>query len=397
MATQSILRNGIVSPVRAIFKTAGTTRSTLKHVQFLPSPSLVSTFATHSASSYDRAPISTSPQERIYLTSLDGFTLSAPPKPFRSPAVTNFEDPRSPTLQPAAKDSVLRFANFTSNQSVTRPSEPPKPFRSPAVTNFEDPRSPTLQPAAKDAGLRFANFTSDQTVTRPSKPLGKSLYSYPRSPYPSAPLSPTGQAKPKDRENHRSRSRSLELPTRNKKGLTLTPSAVVSVAPTPSSLGRAVFSPSISSINRGKKPAPLDLESRLSQDFWQSLTLEEAEQTDDEPMMTALEYPVSAVEYEGNMDRDMHTSQPQIMYASADGALWSAEMPQPSATLDRIRNSLMSPGKRSSFSKVVRKDFTAPTPNDPFAAFPSFAAAIEMGAVEGFVAYPPRVVLECGI
>jgi hypothetical protein len=391
----AILRNGIVSPVRAMFKMTGT-RSILKrpgdlplspgyptfasfsvqvspllkspHVQFLPSPSLVSTFTAHSAASYDRAPISVSPIERSYLTSLEGFKLSAPPKPFRS---------------------------IGSAQN------------SPAITDFEDPRSPKMQPAAKQAALRFAAFNSNQTLSRPSKPLAKSLTSYPRSPYPSAPLTPTGQIEadvqwPKDRDAdgnlaRRTRSLSLDLPKRNKKGLTLTSSSVIPVAPTPSSLGRSVFSPSISTINRGKKPAPLDLESRLSQDFWQSLSLEEAEKTDDEAMVTALEYPVSAVEYEGRLDRDMHKSQPQIMYAGADGTLWSPAIPKPGATLDKIRDSLMSPGKRSSFSKIVRKDFTAPSPNDPFAAFPSFAAAIEMGAVEGSITYPLRAALECGI
>jgi len=393
MVTQSILRNGMASPARVMLKAAGSTRSILKrpgalplspshtyaasfsaqaspllnspHVQFLPSPSLVSTFTAHSASSYDRAPISVSPLERIYVTSLEGFTLSTPPKPFRS--IT------------AAQDS-------------------------PAITDFEDPRSPKVQPAAKQAGLRFATFDSNQTVTRASKTLSQSLSSYPRSPYPSAPLSSTRQADegtqwPKDRDAddnlaHRARSLSLDLPKRNKKGLTLASYTVTSVAPTPSSLGRSVFSPSVSSVNRVKKPAPLDLETRLSQDFWQSLSLEEAQKTDDAVMVTALEYPESAVEYEGKMDMD---AQPQIMYGSADGTVWSPGMPKPGATLNKIRESLMSPGKRSSFGRIVRKDFTAPSPNDPFAAFPSFAAVIEMGSSEGAITYPPRVVLERGV
>jgi len=184
----------------------------------------------------------------------------------------------------------------------------------------------------------------------------------------------------------------MGLPKRNKKGLTLD-------APAPSSLDRAIFSPSVPSINGAKKPAPLDLESRLSQDFWQSLSLEETPRSDDESMVTALEYPESAVEYEGKMDMDTctQTSQPQVMYGSADGALWSPAMPKPGATLGKIRESLMSPGMKSGFTKIVRKDFTAPSPNDPFAAFPSFTAAIEMGSWEGSITYPPRVVLERGI
>lgn len=393
MATQSILRSGMSSPVRAMLKTTNSTRSILKrpgglplspafphaasfsvltsprlnspHVQFLSSPSLVSTFATHSAASYDRAPISVSPLERTYETSLEDFKLSAPPKPFRSIS--------------AAQNS-------------------------PAITDFEDPRSPKIQPAAKQNALRFAAFNSNQTVTRPSKTLAKSLASYPRSPYPSAPLTATRQDEvgwPKhddtdDSLTHRTRSFSLDLPKRNKKGLTLASHTVTSVAPTPSSLGRSIFSPSVASINRAKKPAPLDLECRLSQDFWQSFSLEESAKTDDEQVMvTALEYPESAAGYEGQMYTDTQ-SQPQIMYGGADGAVWSPGIPKPGVALDKIRESLMSPGKRSSFSRIARKDFTAPTPNDPFAAFPSFSAAFEMGLSEGAISYPPRV-LEYGI
>ena len=365
MATQSILRNGIVSPTRAALqRTPSTTRSILKrpgslplspafphtapfsiqrspllrssHVKFVPSPSLVSTFTAHSAQSYDRAPISVSPLERTYVTSIEDFKLLAPPKPFRS---------------------------ITAAQN------------SPAITDFEDPRSPKVQPAAKQNLLRFAALTSNQTATRQSQPLASSLASYPRSPYPSAPLASTEHANDvvaEDSPTQRARASSFELPRRNKKGLTLGSSIVTPAAPTPSSLGRSVFSPSI---NEGKMPAPLDMESRLSEAFWNAVSLEES---DDEVMVTALEYPSSGVE-------------PQIMYANADGALWSPALPKPGAAVNKIRESLMSPGKRSSFGGIVRKDFTAPTPNDPFAAFPSFTAAMEVNSA---IAYPSRVALE---
>lgn len=368
MATQAILRTGIVSPTRASLKRAASTRSILKrpgslplspasasfsvqhspllrssHVKFLPSPSLVSTFTAHSARSYDRAPISVSPLERTYVTSLEDFKLSAPPKPFRS-------------ISSAAQGS-------------------------PAVTDFEDPRSPKVQPAAKQNLLRFATFTSShQTVTRPSRTLASSMASYPRSPYPSAPLVPSEQqANDVVAVDQRARASSLELPRRNKKGLTLGGPIFPVAAPTPSSLGRSVFSPSVN--NQGKVPAPLDLESRLSEDFWKSLSLEESAKSDDEVMVTALEYPSSAVD------------DSQIMYGSADGALWSPALPKPGAAVNRIRESLMSPpGKRLSFGgMIIRKDFTAPTPNDPFAAFPSFAAAMELDSA---ITYPSRVVLE---
>jgi len=302
------------------------------HVKFLSSSSLVSTFTAHSAGSYDRAPISVSPVERTYVTSLEDFKLAPAPKPFRSiSAVQN----------------------------------------SPAITDFEDPRSPKVQPLAKQSLLHFAALTNNKTVTRHSQTLANSLASYPRSPYPSAPLAPTEQVNDAVAEGglvHRPRASSLELPKRNKKGLTL--DSVITIDPTPS-LGRSVFSPSI---DEDKIPAPLDLESRLNEAFWNSVSLVES---DDEAMFTAMENPLSGAE-------------PQLMYGDADGAVWSPALPKPGAAINRIRESLMSPSKRFSFSGFVRKDFTAPTPNDPFAAFPSFAAAME---VDSAITYPSRVVL----
>ncbi|KAF9471727.1 hypothetical protein BDN70DRAFT_887788 [Pholiota conissans] len=379
------------------------------HVHFPPSPSqLVATFATHSPGSYDRAPISISPNplsmpgwgERVYSPSVEGFRLQAAPKGFRtleyqpSPVITEFEDPRSPKIQPAAKVNDARVATST---------------------------------------IRFAAFLSTQKVTRPSQSLDKALSSYPRSPFPSAPISPTevkelgpgGASLVKDemdtrgrqasRDNTipsgsaRARARAMSLQERRrekkslpKKDLSLAPRltlGVESYAPTPSPLGRSVFSPAVATLNRPHKPAPLAMDA-LTQEFWQSISLEpsasEVSADLDEPMVTALEYPESAVEYEEKLDMTLRSArQPPLMYAGADGALWSPGLPTPGAALGKIRESLMSPGVGKSFgrmSTIVRKDFTAPSPNDPFAAFPSFGAA--MAGAEGSIQYPARVALE---
>lgn len=234
------------------------------------------------------------------------------------------------------------------------------------------------------ASFGSTRFILNRPVSpRPRRSLAQSLASYPRSPHPSAPLVPPVQYSDAhtDGLTHRTRASSLELPRRNKKGLTLG-SSVVTPAPAPipssvSSLGRSVFSPSI---DEGNKPVPLDLESRLSRAFWEALSLEEAENSADEVMVTALEYPPSAAD-------------PQLIYADADGGIWSPGLPKPGAALDRIRESLMSPGRRSSI-RFVRQDFTAPSPNDPFAAFPSFTAAMKMDRA---ITYPSRVAFECGI
>lgn len=236
-----------------------------------------------------------------------------------------------------------------------------------------------------------------------------SLSTYPRSPYPSAPIEendadsemetrgrsqwPRGRG-PNDNVtiisgSARARARANSLAERrnkrNKKGLTLGPrlDAMMDVDTAPVSSPRGIFSPAVASLNRAKKPAPLAIDS-LTQDFWQSVSLE-ASSSDaasiDEPMVTALEYPESAVEYEEKFDMTMRSAaQPPLMYGNAQGALWSPALPVRGQKVNRLRESLMSPGMNKSFeSKVVRRDFTAPSPNDPFAAFPSFTAALQLG------------------
>ncbi|KAF4611898.1 hypothetical protein D9613_004409 [Agrocybe pediades] len=409
--TQSILRNGMNSQ-RSMIQKSGTTKSILKrpmplplsplsqnatfsvllspsarnlkspHVHFPPSPTkLMATYMTHGPNSYDRGPISVSPNplalpgwgERVYSPSIEGFRLQAVPKPFRS----------------------------LSYQA------------SPAITEFEDPRSPKLPAPAAVAGkenssVRFAPFTSVPNATRPSRSLGMSLSTYPRSPYPSAPIDehydeadsemetrgrsqwPRGRG-PNDNvtiisgsARARARANSLEerRNKRNKKGLTLAPriSSLMDTEAAPVSSPRGIFSPAVASLNRAKKPAPLAIDS-LTQDFWQSVSLDASSDAAsiDEPMVTALEYPESAVEYEEKFDMTMRSAaQPPLMYADAAGALWSPALPVPGKKVTRLRESLMSPGVTKSFeSRVVRRDFTAPSPNDPFAAFPSFTAALQ--------------------
>jgi len=368
---------------------------------------------THSPGSYDRAPISISPNplalpgwgERVYSPSLGDFKISGAPRPFRtlgyqaSPIVTDFEDPRSPKLQPppaAAKKGNTHAANNS---------------------------------------IQFVAFTSMQTATRPSRGLDKALAAYPRSPYPSAPITPSqamelsprvpsarsegdieeaqGRTWPTEREpsdsipdqseEDRAHAHSAEGRRRNKKGLTLSGRTTLfggaaPFTPIPSPLGRSVFSPAVqpSTLNRANKPAPLAMDA-LAEEFWHSVSMERSTDSADEPMVTALEYPESAVEYEEKLDMVMRSaSQPPLMYGGADGVVWSPGLPKPGATLGRIRESLMSPGVGKSFgraSTIVRRDFTAPSPNDPFAAFPSFGVALEKGGVEGAIQYPPRVVL----
>jgi hypothetical protein len=252
------------------------------------------------------------------------------------------------------------------------------------MAEFEDPRSPRLQPAADVTGakaanaIRFAKMAATQgTPPARIKALEKAIATYPRSPYPSA-MTHEGDAKMENKGSH----------------------FVSSSSPLSQSfVGSAQLH--TSSINRSKKPAPLALDSdstesdKLSNAFWNSVSIESA----NEPMVTALEYPESAVEYEEKMDIGLRSaSQPPLMFASADGVLFSPGLPKPHFRVEKLRESIqqvMSPSvKRSSFIPIARKEVTAPSPNDPFAAFPSFGAVLEKVGMESPIQYPAPIALK---
>jgi hypothetical protein len=273
--------------------------------------------------------------ERVYSPSVEGFRLSAAPKVFRS---------------------------------LTLAHQP-----SPVMAEFEDPRSPRLKPAADVAStkaanaIRFAKITQD-TPAAQIKPLEKALTSYPRTPYPSAMTS-----EDVNRDFASTSSPLCQSFTGTDKMHT-------------------------SSLNRANKPAPLALESdsagsdKLSNAFWNSVSIESAE----ESMVTALEYPESAIEYEEKMDIGVRSaSQPSLMFAGADGVLFSPGLPNPRSKVEKLRESLqqvMSPSvKKSSFIPIARKEVTAPSPHDPFAAFPSFGAVLEQVNMNSPIQFPGPV------
>jgi hypothetical protein len=405
MASQAVR---LPSPARALFQGSRTTRPILKrpnplplspaaptasfssllspssrraikspapHVRFPSSPGLVATISTYSSDAYDRVPISISPNP----VTLPGWapkvfrSLSLVPQP--SPTMAEFEDPRSPRLQPAADVTGAKAANV----------------------------------------IRFAKMAATQS-TPPARiqALEKALAAYPRSPYPSAMTHGGDAIKGKQLphtaneflETARARpwvqSREARMAyNRNKLGLTLGRPIGSDFSSSSSPLSQPVAGTAqlhTSSINRSKKPAPLALESgstesdKLSNAFWNSVSIESA----NEPMVTALEYPESAVEYEEKMDIGLRSaSQPPLMFANADGVLFSPGLPKPHFRVEKLRESIqqmMSPSvKRSSFSPIARKEVTAPSPNDPFAAFPSFGAVLEKVGMESPIQYPAPI------
>jgi hypothetical protein len=392
--SQSILRSGIVSPARAAFASskASRPRSILKrpaalplsptalpfhasfsvmvspsikspHVQFINTPSLLSTY---SSENYDRAPIKVSPNplaipergSRYYSPTVDHFKLSAPPKP-KAAAQKRL-------------DSILK----ASQQCA-----------SPAITDFADPRSPKAPVAPVQQQIRFASFAA---TSREPQALKQSISSYPRSPYPSAPLSPSTPAQAT--EERARRNSDVIPPLRSQQPLRLSRTPVL-----PSPLKSSFASPSL---QRSHRPAPLDLNpssaSDLSNAFWDAVTLE-----GETPMVTALEYPESATVME-EIDLKspapaLKSPGPQLMFGNQDGSVWS---PTPASAVPKkhaaretlLRSALMSPAKAAfakPAAKPVKHSFVAsPSPNDPFASFPSFSAVLSL---DGGLAVPPRV------
>ena len=252
---------------------------------------------------------------------------------------------------------------------------------SPAIVGFEDPRSPKPKAEAGQS-IRFAPFAT--VSSRQPRELGKSLSSYPRSPYPSAPLSPQGipwPSKDVDITAQRARAQSVEerkTPSRQHR-------AAAPFTPIPSPLNQSFVVPMPSA----RKPAPLDLaptqdSEELSNAFWQSMTLESA--NEDEPMVTALEYPSSALSVPMSPLSQL-PARVSLMFGGKDGALWSPQL-RPEG--------MLSPGRKTAFNgtQMKRSYIASPSPHDPFAAFPSFSVALQKGDSVGAVAYPPRAALE---
>lgn len=397
MASQSILRT-LQSPSRAMIMPAST-RSILKrpaplplspnpfpfaasfsvvlssaklspHVHFPPSPVMAATFSAHSVNTYDRGPIIISPSSldvpswgsRIHSPSAKTFKLSDPPK--RTPGATKI--PRDQNL---------------------------------AVPIFEDPRSP--KPYQPRAGIKFDELTLKVPRRAHAKEeLARALTTYPRSPYPSAPITPTedkendsnseARGRTLDRWPNRSsrsskrsplpRARSLEVKHKRRQNI----GSHVSSPLLQHFLSPVQESPHVTKPTLNLNADSASLEStRLSQAFWQSVSLHE-----DGDSISSSIFPVSAVD-----SLDSFTSPaPPILFGNKDGSLWSPALPRKehSRLTADIEMSILSPAQRIAFSKSM---VASPSPNDPFAAFPSFSVAL-MGASGDAIAYPPRALVE---
>jgi len=211
---------------------------------------------------------------------------------------------------------------------------------------FVDPRSP--KPYVSRAGVSYDEITL--YVPKPGD-LGRALTTYPRSPYPSASF----QAEQTDMVT--------EMTTR---GRTLDRSNGPTGHNRTRSLGRrpvpqSMLSPALESPRIVITPHPgansVSPESRLNEEFWAAVTIEDA------PAIKS----------------------PRMMFGNQDGTVWS---PRPSNRLD---NGFLSPAPRK--QRQSKGMVASPSPNDPYASFPSFTLALN-NADSGVIAYPPRARVE---
>jgi len=369
MASQSFLRAGVQSPARSIMRPMSSTKSILKrpaplplspsaftanfsvvvsaskgspHVHFPNSPSLVAgMFTAHSANTYDRGSIITSPASADHSswmgrmlspTAHNAFKLCDPPK--RTPGART--EHRTGLAPPPP-------AVIVSSNNLAAPAP------------FVDPRSP--KPYVSRAGVSYEEITL--YVPKPGD-LGRALTTYPRSPYPSATFEPeetdmvpemTTRGRPAERSNVPSglnRARSLETRTRRRQHAQ-------------NMLSPAMESPRIVITSQ---PAA-DSETLLNQEFWAAVTLE------DTPAV----------------GRSLQS--PRLMFGTQDGTLWS---PRPNKRESRsiVNNGFLSPVPRK--QNLNKGTVASPSPNDPYASFPSFTLALNN--MDGVIAYPPRARVE---
>ncbi|KAJ7146416.1 hypothetical protein C8R44DRAFT_14163 [Mycena epipterygia] len=304
------------------------------HVHFPASPVLTAVFSTHSPNSYDRSATKVTPNpvelpgwgQRVY-----------------SPGEGAFSSVKSPS----ANVPIL----------------------------FVDPPSFAAAAELDSNASKVVRFGSR------SRELGKALSVYPRSPYPSAPTSPTSRNKENAEVAGVARAKSLDSPKSKramKRPASLKVPAGLPAAPRVSSpLGNNLKF--LSPITESPKTVTV-ASMRLSQEFWQSVSLEDAD---------GEHYQLSALEMHEEGSTPM-SAVPRFMFGTKDGLLWSPGLPpkEPSSVAE-----IRSPADRASFEFEKSDRSIVTSPGDRPLAYPSIATVLSMDPET--IAYPPPVVVSC--
>ncbi|KAJ7083372.1 hypothetical protein B0H15DRAFT_423743 [Mycena belliarum] len=250
---------------------------------------------------------------------------------------------------------------------------------SPGTDAFSAVKSPSASGPLlfTDAGTpRAARFGSR------SRELGKALAVYPRSPYPTAPASPTSSW---DKENTDSpgvtRTRSLDSKRALTKNMNMKRPAALNVPvgrPASPRLASPRSTKFLSPVPESLTPRTATIASTLSHEFWQSLSL--ANVDDGDYRLSVLEAfeegstPISAI--------------PRFVFSTRDGLLWSPGLPPKSSSSVR---ELRSAADRASF-ELDRSTVTSPGKHS---SYPSIAAVLATDAAT--ITYPPPIVSEADL
>jgi len=292
--------------------------------------------------------------------------------------------------------------------------DPPKLKRKPTV-HFQDPRSP--RPALM-ASLNSAALTLG---SEPTTELGKALMAYPRSPYPSAPLSPErtsviyescsdgAQQQPRAGLKRRNTADNAILTTRN--GASNTAGSAVTfqltssrrLAPPHLDLSAAMVQPSSSNSSLSPVREIQTDDAGLSDAFWESVSIEDgalasaaageegseagfpesvtgSQVSDTEDAASFL----NTHDHEHSLVPRSPMAPPALLFGDGDGALWS-----PGITREQDQARFTQGG----FLGIKRSTFAAPSPKDPLARFPTFGLALQRVATPSSmdeIKPPPR-------
>ncbi|KAJ6541661.1 hypothetical protein B0H19DRAFT_320853 [Mycena capillaripes] len=285
------------------------------HVHFPASPILTAVFSTHSPNSYDRSATEVAPNP----LELPGWGTRV-----YSPGEGTFSSVKSPSV-----NLPILFVD-------------PPSFAAPA-----DKASKAIRLGSR------------------SRELGKAISIYPRSPYPSAPTSPSIDKENTDDVVGVVRAKSLDSPKSRR--LMKRPAALNVPAGRPATprLSSPLANKFLSPVP--ESPATVTLAStRLSQEFWQSISLETPTEIE---LHEEGSTPISAV--------------PRFIFATKDGLLWSPGLPpkEPSSVAE-----IRSPADGSAFEV----GWMLTSPGDITPTYPTIAAVLSMDATR--ISYPPSVV-----
>ncbi|KAJ7157314.1 hypothetical protein C8R46DRAFT_423572 [Mycena filopes] len=299
------------------------------HVHFPATPILTAVFNTHSPNSYDRSATKVSPNplempawgQRVY-----------------SPDAGDFSSVKSPPVN---------------------------------VPVLFVPIAAAAAPEKKASNVVRAG-------SRPTK-LDKALFAYPRSPYPSAPTSPSSKGKENTELAGVLRTRSMDSP-RSRRGTQRPPSLNVSAGrPATPRISSSPFANNFLTPVVESPTTATIASTRLNKEFWASVSLEDAEDPDEEILrLSVLEThegstPISAV--------------PRFIFSTKDGLLWSPGLPsrEPSSVAE-----IRSPASWSADEFEKSDGWTVTSPTGHALDYPSIESVLSDDATT--ISYPPPVV-----